>query len=211
MSRVADVEERRHQILRAAVDVFAKRGYAAATISDIASAAGLAHGTVYLYFKSKADIFQSLVSAFVTQLVSDVAGSGASEDGGRAIADDLYRMFYRSLEMCARNPQAAAVCMRDTLIEGHELKAGLQELSQVLQEQVSVRLQKAIDAGELRPVSADSAAFYVVHLLGVAIHRLFSAGAAADPAQLAREIVDFVLLGLVADQAPGDFQRRSAG
>lgn len=202
MSRIVDVEERRRQILRAAVEVFAERGFAEATISEIADAAGLAHGTVYLYFKSKVDVFQSLVSAFVEQIIADVNGAGALEDGSGRLADDLYRVFHRALAQCARNPRAAAVCMRETAGGQQELAAGLQELTRSLLDQVAARIARAIDAGEVRPVAPDLAAYLVVSLLGVAIHRLLSLGPPGQEPdrveRLSREIVDFVQLGLAA-------------
>src|SRR5437867_9665774 len=47
-------------ILRAATDVFAERGYFNAQVADVARAAGVAAGTVYLYFKSKDDLLVSI-------------------------------------------------------------------------------------------------------------------------------------------------------
>jgi AcrR family transcriptional regulator len=52
-------EFRSNEILRAAEQVFAERGFAAATIAEIAHAAGVAKGTVYLYFRSKEEIFHA--------------------------------------------------------------------------------------------------------------------------------------------------------
>ena len=54
-------DERREQILCAALKVFALRGFAATKISDIAKAAGLSHGLVYHYFDSKEEVFYTLV------------------------------------------------------------------------------------------------------------------------------------------------------
>ncbi|MED3729235.1 TetR/AcrR family transcriptional regulator [Priestia filamentosa] len=54
-------DERRAQILQAALRVFARRGMVAAKISDIAKEAELSHGLVYHYFKSKEEIFMTLV------------------------------------------------------------------------------------------------------------------------------------------------------
>ncbi len=51
---------RRDAILAAAQDVFAKKGFDGATIADIAGAAGVASGTVYLYYESKIDLFAAL-------------------------------------------------------------------------------------------------------------------------------------------------------
>ncbi|HZW82503.1 MAG TPA: TetR/AcrR family transcriptional regulator, partial [Candidatus Deferrimicrobium sp.] len=55
-------DERKEQILRAALQVFAKKGLAATKISDIAAAAHLSHGLIYHYFKSKDEIFTVLAT-----------------------------------------------------------------------------------------------------------------------------------------------------
>ena len=52
--------QKRDAILRAAIDVFAERGYFNAQVADVARAAGVAAGTVYLYFKSKDDLHVSI-------------------------------------------------------------------------------------------------------------------------------------------------------
>lgn len=54
-------DERREQILQAALGVFARKGLATTKIGDIAIAAGLSHGLVYHYFSSKDEIFTALV------------------------------------------------------------------------------------------------------------------------------------------------------
>jgi AcrR family transcriptional regulator len=54
-------DERREQILLAALKVFSHRGLAASKVSDVAEAAGLSHGLVYHYFRSKDAIFTELV------------------------------------------------------------------------------------------------------------------------------------------------------
>lgn len=54
-------DERREQILSAALKSFAKKGFAATKISDIAARANLSHGLVYHYFKSKEEIFYVLL------------------------------------------------------------------------------------------------------------------------------------------------------
>ena len=70
---------KRDAILRAAIDVFAERGFFSAQVADVARAAGVAAGTVYLYFKNKDDL---LVSIF------DRSMRGAIAEG-RAMAGDV--------------------------------------------------------------------------------------------------------------------------
>jgi len=52
--------DKREAILRAAIDVFAERGFFNAQVADVARAAGVAAGTVYLYFKNKDDLLVSI-------------------------------------------------------------------------------------------------------------------------------------------------------
>jgi TetR/AcrR family fatty acid metabolism transcriptional regulator len=51
---------KRERILRAAVDVFARNGYFNAKVSEIAKAAGVADGTIYLYFEGKEDLLVTI-------------------------------------------------------------------------------------------------------------------------------------------------------
>jgi TetR/AcrR family fatty acid metabolism transcriptional regulator len=51
---------KRDALLRAAIDVFAERGFFNAQVADVARAAGVAAGTVYLYFRSKDDLLVSI-------------------------------------------------------------------------------------------------------------------------------------------------------
>jgi len=66
---------KRDAILRAAIDIFAERGYFNAQVADVARAAGVAAGTVYLYFRSKDDL---LVSIFERSMREGLAGSRAA-------------------------------------------------------------------------------------------------------------------------------------
>jgi AcrR family transcriptional regulator len=62
-------EERPKQILDAALAVFAERGLAAARLDDIAKAAGVSKGTIYLYFANKEELFREVVRATVISFI----------------------------------------------------------------------------------------------------------------------------------------------
>jgi AcrR family transcriptional regulator len=61
-------EHARRDILESAAQVFARRGYAAATLAELAEAAGYAAPSLYRYFGSKEEIFQSLLSLVTAEL-----------------------------------------------------------------------------------------------------------------------------------------------
>jgi len=64
--------DKREAILRAAITVFAHNGYFNSKVADIAREAGVADGTVYLYFKSKEDILHSIFDRSVEKAITEV-------------------------------------------------------------------------------------------------------------------------------------------
>ncbi len=64
-------EERMRAIRAAALDVFSQKGFAAARLDDVAKAAGVAKGTIYLYFASKEDLLEAIVKSSITVVIDD--------------------------------------------------------------------------------------------------------------------------------------------
>ena len=84
--RAAPAGDKRDLILRAATKVFAQNGYFQSQVADVARVAGVAAGTVYLYFKSKDDL---LVSIFERSM-NDVLAEGRKAIAG--VADPAARL-----------------------------------------------------------------------------------------------------------------------
>lgn len=61
-------KDKRERILKAAIKVFARKGFYATRVSEIAKAAGVADGTIYLYFKNKDDVLISIFEDRIGQL-----------------------------------------------------------------------------------------------------------------------------------------------
>src|SRR6201989_3048118 len=64
--------ERRDAILSAALDEFSAQGFAATRMDDVAKRAGIAKGTIYLYFRDKERLFQELIRAMLTPVVGSI-------------------------------------------------------------------------------------------------------------------------------------------
>lgn len=67
----AVVTDKREAILRAAIKVFAGKGYFNSKVADIAGEAGIADGTVYLYFKSKDEILHSIFDRAMAEFIAE--------------------------------------------------------------------------------------------------------------------------------------------
>jgi len=79
-------EVRRAQILEAAASVFAEKGYQRATMKEIAARAGVAPGTIYLYFKSKRDLLLAIADRLIAQPVDEALAQAARLDAEGYIA-----------------------------------------------------------------------------------------------------------------------------
>ena len=71
-------EQKRQKIIRAAIDVFAEKGFFGSRMTDVAHAAQVADGTLYLYFEGKEDLlislFDHLLGRFIERLEDEMAG-----------------------------------------------------------------------------------------------------------------------------------------
>lgn len=79
-SRKVHSVARRQAILDAALTVFAERGYEAARLDDVAARAGVAKGTLYLYFKDKEALFEALIRGAVAPVLEPLSQAAAVPD-----------------------------------------------------------------------------------------------------------------------------------
>jgi TetR/AcrR family acrAB operon transcriptional repressor len=118
----------RDQLLRKALTVFSKKGYAAATLEDIAHEAEVTRGAIYWHFGSKAELYNTLIREFSdrgTLIVQQAASEGGT------LLDILRRVFVRQLEVIEDDREMRA------LMELHLFRTGLvPELEEGRQQQI---------------------------------------------------------------------------
>lgn len=91
--RKARSGERREAILTAALDEFSSRGFEAARLEDVARRAGVAKGTIYLYFRDKESLFQELIRTMLTPLVGTIEAMGQADVPLAMLADRFADLF----------------------------------------------------------------------------------------------------------------------
>lgn len=89
--------ERRDAILSAALDEFSIRGFEAARLDDVARRAGVAKGTIYLYFRDKESLFQELIRTMLTPLVGTIEAMGEADVPVALLADRIVDLFVREV------------------------------------------------------------------------------------------------------------------
>ena len=85
--------ERRDAILSAALDEFSIRGFEAARLDDVARRAGVAKGTIYLYFRDKESLFQELIRTMLAPLVGTIEAMGEVDVPIALLADRIVDLF----------------------------------------------------------------------------------------------------------------------
>jgi len=88
---------RREAILSAALDEFSSRGFEAARLDDVAKRAGVAKGTIYLYFRDKESLFQELIRAMLTPLIGTIEALGAADVPMNVLSEQIAELFVREV------------------------------------------------------------------------------------------------------------------
>ena len=73
-------EDRPHEITQAALEAFAEKGYAATRVEEVAKRAGVSKGLMYLYFKTKEELFKAVVKSVVIRRIDRLIGNIESTD-----------------------------------------------------------------------------------------------------------------------------------
>jgi AcrR family transcriptional regulator len=132
-NREAYLQVRRDQILDAATHVFGEKGFEGASVSDIAKAACMGKGTIYLYFKNKEEIFSAILSerSFVPELAQLIQDEQAPfEEVLRKLVENHLEYLERHLPLIRmaiteayRFPAHAELMYRQIILRGSELLA----------------------------------------------------------------------------------------
>ena len=142
----------RATLLKAALSVFSAKGYAAATLDDVAKAAKVTRGAIYWHFKSKADLYNTLIQEFSARGAAVVQQAVA--EGGTLI-EVLRRVFVRQCALIEEDKEARAVMELALFKTGlnPELQTGRKkqvEAGSALLEGLTGAMQQGIAQGVLR-------------------------------------------------------------
>ncbi len=92
----AHPEQRQQAILTAALDTFSENGFAATRLEDVARRAGVAKGTLYLYFPDKEALFETMLKSFAAPALARLASLAADENLTLAEALDHFIAFVQT-------------------------------------------------------------------------------------------------------------------
>jgi TetR/AcrR family transcriptional regulator, fatty acid metabolism regulator protein len=195
--RAAAGEDKRRQLLDAAVRVFARKGYHASRVGDIAEEAGVAHGLLYHYFKSKDDVLEAVFHENWTVLVARIA---SVEETDEPAPDQLRHIAAIVLRTWLHLPAVVTVVIRE-FGRSPELAERIGELAQPI-DAIARVIERGIERGEFKKVDPRVAATVVYgsidELLTAWVLDRLPAGE-DDVAAAEQTLLEVTLLGLQAD------------
>jgi len=186
---------KRERILRAAVDVFAEFGYFNAKVSQIAKAAGVADGTIYLYFDGKEDLLITIFREYTRNYLRALEQQMANVNR----ADERLRIAVRHhLETLGRDRALAVVSQV-------ELRHSLKFMSLLSQQEIADYLniiRKIVESGQAegvfrRTVHPQLVAKAVFGVLDEMVTSWMLSEKDYDLAAHADEVADLMLTGLL--------------
>lgn len=154
-------EARPDEILAAALESFAARGFAATRLADVAARAGISKGTLYLYFKNKEELFEAVVRATLLPNIERVEALAATFEGPSG------RLLERLLLTLAGvvSSQVGAIPKLVIAEAGNFPDLARFYLDEVVRRGlrlIAMILRRGIERGEFRPVDVDHTVFCVI-------------------------------------------------
>jgi TetR/AcrR family fatty acid metabolism transcriptional regulator len=141
------INDKYDRILEAAVKVFAEHGFFQSTVSQIAREAGVADGTIYLYFKNKDDILVQFFSYKTRQVFSRFR---EEVDGADNAVDKLRNLIRRHLEEFQNDRNMAIVYRAETHQKSRLVEAQIKEMSKMYLDIVSEIVEQGQEEGVVR-------------------------------------------------------------
>jgi TetR/AcrR family fatty acid metabolism transcriptional regulator len=135
------------QILTAAIRVFAERGFSQSTISQIAQEAGVADGTIYLYFKNKDDILVRFYE-HMTEIVSNRFWE--SVNSGKTALEQLFNLIHAHLDLFQREPYGAMVYQGETHLQWRLVQEPTRRMSKTYRDVITRIVELGQKEGTIR-------------------------------------------------------------
>ncbi len=190
-------KEKRRLILRAAIRVFAEKGYHTCRVQDVASEAGVAYGLVYHYFSSKEELLETIFRRTWTRMLEAVQ---EVELSGAPAREQLAQVAHIVLSAWQADPDLVRVLVRE-VARSPQLQQEIDEIQHAFAALERIVAQGQ-ETGELRQDLNPRLAAWILYgsleeiLTGWVFERLPAGEAEVEEAE--RAVADLLYSGLVA-------------
>jgi len=141
-NRRLTADARRRQLFDVALSLFAKHGYAAATMDDIAEAAGVTKPLVYQHFESKRALYLELMDVFSRELVTRIVKATANAQGPRQQVEQGFAAYF---ELMLGNEEAFRLLYGRDAPDDPELGEALRRVEETLAQAIDSLIDAGLD------------------------------------------------------------------
>jgi AcrR family transcriptional regulator len=189
---------RAKRLVDCAKESFAKKGYYATTISEMAQQAGIARGTFYQYFDNKLHVFQSILDSFLVDLQScirPVALEPQAPSPLTQIEDNLTRV----IDLVLREADLTQILVTHASIPDQAVQARLDRFYREVAQMIERSLNLGIQMSLVRRCNTHLVAYSIIGAVKEVVLQLTSTKAPPPPVdELVRELLDFGIGGIVS-------------
>jgi TetR/AcrR family transcriptional regulator, fatty acid metabolism regulator protein len=188
-----------HLILEAAVKVFAEQGFYQSTISQIAREAGVADGTIYLYFKNKDDILLQFFGYKTKQVFQSFREEVDKADSAR---DKLRNLIRRHLEEFQNDKNMAVVYQAEARSNSRLVEKQLQEMSKMYLDITAEIIEQGQEESQIRKdLYVSLVKRFILGAVGEVINTWVLSGGKYDLVSMAEPLVDLIFRGIGSGEA----------
>ncbi|MDD3718419.1 MAG: helix-turn-helix domain containing protein [Actinomycetota bacterium] len=206
--------ERRQQILDASAEVFSRKGYRMAAVSDVVDVAGIGRGTFYLYFDSKREIFLELIEEFFRGYARLLEENHRHLEEAFDVQGKVLRTWrdnmLRVLTYHKDNPHLTDIVYREAMGRDEDFSARVSELSELAREKLVAEFQMMYDHGMMRECDVEVVTSIVIGSVIYLVMNHLQQGNDADVETLADMMVEYHIRALIPEVGNVDRALRSA-
>ncbi len=199
---ISQQQIRKEQILSAALEVIVQKGYEKSRMDDIVQVSNLSKGAIYWYYKSKKDVYLSLVNLWVNRYSAVLNHMNADEKPASQQLQDLFQYFINQYE---NDPNVFKALLEFWSMAGRDadFKQKVNRVYNEFLELIKGILTNGVKSGEFKSIDIDIAALSImVNIEGIMWFTIFEAGD-IDARSYINTISNFILSGLTLSTSGG--------
>jgi AcrR family transcriptional regulator len=188
-------DQRKNQILQAALSVIVNSGYECSRMDDIVKSSKLSKGAIYWYYKSKKEIYLALVDHWVKQYNS---GFIENLETKHSASEQLKGLFDYFLAQYQKDPSVFKILVEFWSLSGRDVDFNekLQKVYLEFLEYIVKIIQDGVDSGEFKNVNPRITALSIlINIEGINWFTLFDKSG-VEPHEYIHTISDFILAGV---------------
>ncbi|MDM5319373.1 TetR/AcrR family transcriptional regulator [Bacillus altitudinis] len=153
--------DRRQMILDGATKAFTQFGYKATTMDLVAKLANVGKGTIYTFFKNKEELFDDIFTSLLLEM-RKIADEAIDEKN--SFSENLHLALFAILEFRKNHQLTIKIFQENAELGTSAVKEMIEKMEQMIIRYIKMKVQEAMDKGDIKPCDPELTAFVMVKL-----------------------------------------------